>query len=353
MTNLLPRGRAALCAFIAVTSLVFAGAHAVRAQETVPAAKTSAGQRLDAAPVVIVNPDNTNCNFKSGGNCAAGGGGSTASLAPWTPDNGSLQTLAPTGASSLSSAFGGSGTTVYVKNIGAVPVHVRPVLTTGTATVADERLLPGMCGPFALGTADRVALITDSGTGSVEVTTGTGNPGFGVCVDGSSSSAVAGDVTDGAADSGKAVKTGGKCKTSAPAIESDGDRVPQLFDCLGKPVTTPYALPASLVSGLTAAMTGTTSTAVTGIGAPGAGLFNYVTTIACGNSHATVGTFVEFQDGSGGTTFFTIPAGAVYAGAVLTFPAPLKQPTANTALFVKDTTTGANVICSVAGFKAP
>lgn len=112
------------------------------------------------------------------------------------------------------------------------------------------------------------------------------------------------------------------------------------------------ALPttASLVSGLTAAMTGTTSTAVTGIGAPGVSLRNYITQLTCGNSHATVGTFVELQDGSGGTTFYTVPAAAVYGGAVINFTVPLKQPTTNTALFVKDTTTGANVICSANGF---
>lgn len=113
-----------------------------------------------------------------------------------------------------------------------------------------------------------------------------------------------------------------------------------------------FPLPVTPVAGLTVAMTGTASTAVTGIGAPGVGKFNYITAISIGNSHATVGTFVELQDGSGGTTFFTLPAAAVYGGATLAFPTPLKQPTSNTALFVKDTTTGANVIVSAVGFQA-
>lgn len=113
----------------------------------------------------------------------------------------------------------------------------------------------------------------------------------------------------------------------------------------------PYGLPDMYVSGLTSAMTGTTSTAVTGIGAPGSGLFNYITQITVGNSHATVGTFVELQDGSGGTTFYTIPAAAVYGGAVINLNPPLKQPTANTALYCKNTTTGANVILSANGYK--
>lgn len=126
-----------------------------------------------------------------------------------------------------------------------------------------------------------------------------------------------------------------------------------VLDLKGSMAVQPYGLGDNVISGLTAAMTGTTSTAVTGIGAPGANLFNYITTIVVGNSHATVGTFVELQDGSGGTTFFTIPAAAVYGGAVITLPKPLKQPTANTALFCKNTTTGANTIVSVAGFKGP
>lgn len=113
-----------------------------------------------------------------------------------------------------------------------------------------------------------------------------------------------------------------------------------------------YPLPTTPVSGLTAAMTATTSTAVTGMGAPGSGKFNYITSIAIGNSHATVGTFVELQDGSGGATFAAFPAAAVYGGISLTLATPLKQPTSNTALYAKNTTTGANTIVSTVGFQA-
>ena len=104
------------------------------------------------------------------------------------------------------------------------------------------------------------------------------------------------------------------------------------------------------VKGLTAAMTGTASTAVTGMGAPGASLYNYITAIVIGNSHASIGTFVELQDGNGGTTFWTLPANFGYGGVSIALPTPLKQPTSNTALYVKNTTTGANVIVSVVGY---
>ncbi len=116
------------------------------------------------------------------------------------------------------------------------------------------------------------------------------------------------------------------------------------------PVNT-YPLPATPVSGLTAAMTGTTSTAVTGIGAGATGVFNYITQVTVSNSHATVGTDLELQDGSGGTTFYVIPAAAVYGGAALTFTTPLKQPTAATALYVKNSVTGASTRISVTGFQ--
>ena len=96
-------------------------------------------------------------------------------------------------------------------------------------------------------------------------------------------------------------------------------------------------------------MTGTTSTSL--VAAPGAGLRNYITTIIVSNSHATVGTDVIIQDGSGGTTLMTIPAAAVYGGAVINLPVPLRQPTANTAIFCANVTTGASTKVSAVGYK--
>jgi hypothetical protein len=104
----------------------------------------------------------------------------------------------------------------------------------------------------------------------------------------------------------------------------------------------------NLTSGVTAAMTGTTTTSL--LAAPASSTRNYVTHIACTNSHATVGTFVVIQDGSGGTTFYEGYAAAVGGGFTFTFPVPLKQPTTATALYVADVTTGANVICAASGF---
>ncbi len=159
-------------------------------------------------------------------------------------------------------------------------------------------------------------------------------------------------VAQGSTSSGQTLSPVGFRTLNAAPTDTTAQTNMPVLDTKGNMLTLPYGL-GNEVSGLTSAMTGTTSTAVTGIGAPGSGLYNYITQVTVGNSHATVDTFVELQDGSGGTTFYTIPAKCVYGGAVLTFPKPLKQPTSNTALYCKNTTTGANVILSASGFKGP
>jgi len=104
------------------------------------------------------------------------------------------------------------------------------------------------------------------------------------------------------------------------------------------------------VSGvITSAMTGTTSTSL--IAAPASGLRNYITACTFSNSHATVGTDMILQDGSGGTTIWNIPAAAVYGGAHITFPTPLRQPTTATALFVANVTTGSSTKAACSGYK--
>jgi hypothetical protein len=108
---------------------------------------------------------------------------------------------------------------------------------------------------------------------------------------------------------------------------------------------------ANYVSGvISTAMTGTTSTSL--LAAPAVGLRNYITQITVSNSHATVGTDIIIQDGSGGTTLYVIPAAAVYGGAAISFPTPLRQPTLATAIFCANVTTGASTKVSCSGYKA-
>jgi len=163
---------------------------------------------------------------------------------------------------------------------------------------------------------------------------------------------VHGDIAHDSAVSGNPVRIAGRARTSDYTSVASDDVADFITDLNGKQIVLPYSIPENAVSGaITSAMTGTTSTSL--VAAPGAGLRNYITTIIVSNSHATVGTDVIIQDGSGGTTLLTIPAAAVYGGAVITLPTPLRQPTANTALYCANVTTGSSTKVSAVGFKAP
>lgn len=160
---------------------------------------------------------------------------------------------------------------------------------------------------------------------------------------------VVGAAANNASASGNPVAVSANATSAEATNATNGQNSQLVTDLAHKLLVLPYANPENFVSGVTGAMTGTTSTSL--IAAPASGLRNYITQLTCSNSHATVGTFVNVQDGSGGTTIYTVPAAAVYGGAAITFPAPLRQPTTATAIYVADVTTGANVICAASGYK--
>lgn len=143
------------------------------------------------------------------------------------------------------------------------------------------------------------------------------------------------------------INTGFQAISSQNAAVTPARKVQGVADLSGRQIITPYANPENWVQGTTSAMTGTTSTSL--IQAPAAGLRNYAW-VSCVNSHATVGTFVSIQDGSGGTILGTLAAAAVYGGQTMPAPIPIRQPTTATALFVANVTTGANVICTATGY---
>lgn len=169
---------------------------------------------------------------------------------------------------------------------------------------------------------------------------------------GTNTNEMVGDAAHDAAVAGNPVRTGGRARTSDYTSVANDDTADFITDLNGKQVVLPYAIPENFVSGaITSAMTGTTSTSL--IAAPASGLRNYITTIIVSNSHATVGTDVIIQDGNGGTTLMTIPAAAVYGGATITLPVPLRQPTTATAIYCANVTTGASTKVSAVGYKAP
>lgn len=159
-----------------------------------------------------------------------------------------------------------------------------------------------------------------------------------------------GAIAHDGVDSGNPVKVGGKAVSAEPTAVAAADRANFITDLVGKQITLPYANPENNVSGaITSAMTGTTSTSL--VAAPAAGLRNYITQITVSCAHATQGTDIIIQDGSGGTTLYTIPAAALYGGATLTFPVALRQPTTATAIYCANVTTGSSTKVSASGFK--
>jgi len=107
--------------------------------------------------------------------------------------------------------------------------------------------------------------------------------------------------------------------------------------------------PGTIVSGtITSAMTGTTSTSlVSGT----ASNYLYICSCALSNDHASVSTTMILQDGSGGTTLWKglVPFGG---GSNITFPTPLKVPTAGNALYIANVTTGSSTYASCSGFRS-
>lgn len=162
--------------------------------------------------------------------------------------------------------------------------------------------------------------------------------------------AVGGNVATNVAIGTDPINLGAQAVSSENTAVTATRMVQLVADLVGKLIVLPYSNPENFVSGaITTAMTSTTSTSL--IAAPASGLRNYITQITVSNSHATVGTDIIIQDGSGGTTLYTIPAAAAYGGATLTFPTPLRQPTTATAIYCANVTTGSSIKVSASGYK--
>jgi hypothetical protein len=159
-----------------------------------------------------------------------------------------------------------------------------------------------------------------------------------------------GPAPSGSAPAGNPLEQGCVGINAEPTAVSNGQIILQDCTLVGKKIVQPYANPENFVSGsITTAMTGTTSTSL--VAAPGVNSRNYITNITCSNAHATVGTDIVMQDGSGGTTLYHVPAAPNYGGGSINFATPLRQPTLNTAMFVANVTTGASTKCSASGYK--
>lgn len=148
-------------------------------------------------------------------------------------------------------------------------------------------------------------------------------------------------------NSGGALRVATVARSTDVAAVSSNDRADLIADLSGRLIVNPYAIPENSLAGATAAITGTSDTAV--IAAQGPSVRIYVTQLLVTNAHATVGSVVEIKDGSTAIHLgFAAPGGG---GFSLTFPKPLRL-TANAALNAANLTTGANTYVSASGFKA-
>mgnify|MGYP001577782010 CR=1 FL=1 len=151
---------------------------------------------------------------------------------------------------------------------------------------------------------------------------------------------VSGPAAHDAAISGNPVRIAGRAGNADYTAVANADTADLLTDLNGKLIVVPGSVPENFTNGVTAAITTTTSTSV--IGAAGAGIRLYITSLLVTNSHATVSTQVDIQDGSGGTVLHRGYALSAGGGWSITFPTPLRT-TANTGLFAACITTGSNV----------
>lgn len=162
---------------------------------------------------------------------------------------------------------------------------------------------------------------------------------------------VVGELAHDAVDSGNPTKLGAKAVASleAQTIVAANDRTHLYADLDGVLVTKPNTTFGDIIADRVADTAGT-SAAFTNHAAGGAGVRNYVSTIAIFNSSATDG-YVDFRDGAAGSIIFTAPA-PKGGGCVITLPVPLRQPTANTALAYDVSAALTTVYISIVGWQS-
>lgn len=213
-------------------------------------------------------------------------------------------------------------------------------LPSGAATAAKQPALGTAGTPAAevisvQGVASMTALKVD-GSAATQPVSGT-----------VTASNTAGNVAHDGVDSGNPLKIGARARSTDIGAVAPDDRTDLIADLAGKLITLPYSIPENSLSGVTAAITGTSDTAV--IAAQGVGVRICVTSLMVTNSHATVGTVVEIKDN---TTVvwrgYAAPAGGGFA---IAFPKPLRLA-ANVALNAANVTTGSNTYVAAAGYKA-
>jgi hypothetical protein len=226
-------------------------------------------------------------------------------------------------------------------NIGNVDVVTLPSLIAGSAIIGNVRVdqtTPGTTNGVVVnsGTVTTVSTVTS-------VTAVAGMP------TGASATQVQGTIAAGTGVGQNPVQIGGKGITTLPAVVDTGDVVNITTDVLGRIINVPWSPSADRESGLSVALTDTTSTT-----ASGAALKWYITDILVTNSHATVGTLVSIEDTAGSpVTLWQGYAAAAGGGFSYNFSMPIATSAVNLHIHAKCGTTGSNVYVCINAFKAP
>ncbi len=236
-------------------------------------------------------------------------------------------------------------------NIGDVDVLTLPSIPAGTNNIGDVDVLTVPADPFGVN-AD-AASATGSVSAKLRFIASTGIPVTSLptlAAVTTLTTLTGGGVAHDAADSGNPHKVGARAVSSlaSATLVAAADRADNVSDLDGRVITVPYCPNGDiLVERLSD--TGGTSSASTVFGAT-ASARNCITTISVANVSATAG-FIDFRDGTAGTILFTLPIPAG-GGAVISFPVPLRQTTANTALAYDVSAALTTVYISLIGFKS-
>lgn len=206
---------------------------------------------------------------------------------------------------------------------------------TTAATIETNTDYGTVTGGGVEATALRVTIANDS-TGLVSVDDGggaltvdgtvTANAGTGTfTVDLGANNDVQGATAHDAAVSGNPFLLAGEARTTTPTAVADGDVVRLQADDQGRLITEPHA-PRDLT--VHNRITLTTTTETTLIAAGGAGVFHDLVFLSMSNESATE-VRVDIADSTAGTDRISMDLAADGGGAVIPFPVPMTQATAN------------------------
>lgn len=282
-------------------------------------------------------------------------------LSQSTPANGNLdRVIAQSVTVNIQGTFSGLVLTPYVSDVGINgPWTATQFLTTVNGSAVSTVNAAGNYGILnTAGFLFTAVKATSFSSGTANITMIAGGSGGGGGGGGSGGSGCSSPCTVVGGDSAGSPTAG-----TVLAVQgiSGGTTIP-MSQASGSVAAGAYAVgslpPAAgvLASGtVTSAMTGTTSTSVI---AGTSSNYVYITQCVVSNASQTVSTDIILQDGTGGTTLYTLPApagliaGTGSAGSIIPFPVPLRVPTSGNGLFAANVTTGSSTKISCSGFKS-